>query len=102
MPLLNPLPELGARELTRDDGHGHAVSALVGQLLRVARDMLGRRDRALAEGRAQPFVEVDEVLILEQQGSDIPGTMPSPAPGAIFGSGGPPAGPGLAYFARYG
>src|ERR1035438_6887333 len=62
MALLHPLPELSAGELARDDSDRHVVAALVGELLRVARDVRGRRNRALAERRAQLVVEVDEVL----------------------------------------
>jgi hypothetical protein len=67
MSLLHPLAEHLARELTGDDGDGHVVAALVGELLRVAGDMEGRRDRALAERSAQLVIEVDQVLIVEDR-----------------------------------
>src|ERR687897_3694167 len=67
MPLLHPLPEHRTREFARDDGDGHVVATLVGELLPVARDMHGRRDRALAERRAQLVVEVDQLLLPEER-----------------------------------
>src|SRR3954464_34427 len=51
MALCHPLPERRARELAHDDRDGHVVPALVEELLRVARDVHRRRDRALTEGR---------------------------------------------------
>ena len=54
-----------ARELGRDDGDGNVVAAFVGELLRVAGDVLGRRDRPLAERGERLVVEIDELLVLE-------------------------------------
>lgn len=65
-PLLHPFPEHRARELARDDGGGHVVATLVGELLWASGDVHGRRDRALAERRAQRVVEVDEVFLVEE------------------------------------
>jgi hypothetical protein len=41
------------------------MATLVEELLRVSRDVLGRRDRALAERHTQLVIEVDEVLLVE-------------------------------------
>jgi hypothetical protein len=62
---LRSTPEHLAGELGRDDGDGHVVAALVGELLRVAGDPCGRGDRPLAERRTRLVVEVDEVRLLE-------------------------------------
>jgi len=63
--LRDPGPEHRAGELGRDDGDGHVVAAFVGEPLRVAGDVRGRRDRARAERGARLVVEVGEVLVRE-------------------------------------
>jgi hypothetical protein len=63
--LLDPPTQHLAGELGRDDGDGHVVAALIGELLRVAGEVPRRRDRALAEGPASLVVEVGEVRLLE-------------------------------------
>ena len=65
--LLDHLPKHRARELTRDDSDRHPIAALVGELLRITRDMDGRRNGTLAESRAQLLIEVDEVFLVEER-----------------------------------
>ena len=67
MSLLDQLTNHRARELAGDDSDGHVVAALVGEPLRVPRDMYGRRDGTLPEPRAQLVIEVKEVLLVKER-----------------------------------
>ena len=65
--LLDQLQDHSAGELARDDRDGYAVATIVEELLRVAGDVDGRRNRAFAERGAQAVIEISEVFLFEER-----------------------------------